>query len=289
MAVYLNGVFRSVLEEVIAAQSKEASLVCYLQPYKPTAMKELQKHPPTVGTSVPLLMSVTDSLGLVSYQADIVGWQDKRELSEVQIQSLNAHFAVHQPNEGQVHLGVQGAASSVNLIAVRNVRPIAEAYAVSCLTKLSDGTPLQKRSRAGGWSYVMEPPAWLGSQETRVLEQVQRDFRDATARSLNDDAELRRKRLAVAPALPSTIQVVSRAFRRNPDVTAEVLLRANGTCEGCSQPAPFLRAKDGSPYLEVHHIVMLSHGGEDTVDNAKALCPNCHRRFHFGQQVVIGG
>jgi 5-methylcytosine-specific restriction protein A len=28
--------------------------------------------------------------------------------------------------------------------------------------------------------------------------------------------------------------------------------------------------------------VMLAEGGEDTVENALALCPNCHRRLHFG-------
>lgn len=33
-------------------------------------------------------------------------------------------------------------------------------------------------------------------------------------------------------------------------MAAEVLRRAAGNCECCCQPAPFLRASDGSPYLE---------------------------------------
>lgn len=33
---------------------------------------------------------------------------------------------------------------------------------------------------------------------------------------------------------------------------------------------------------EVHHKVPLSAGGDDTVENAIALCPNCHRKAHFG-------
>jgi 5-methylcytosine-specific restriction protein A len=69
---------------------------------------------------------------------------------------------------------------------------------------------------------------------------------------------------------------------RNADVVAEVLIRANGTCERCGKNAPFLRAKDGTPYLEVHHKEKLANGGDDTVENAIALCPNCHRREHFG-------
>ncbi|WP_414449152.1 HNH endonuclease [Burkholderia sp. 22PA0099] len=49
----------------------------------------------------------------------------------------------------------------------------------------------------------------------------------------------------------------------------------------CERPAPF-RRPNGSPYLEVHHRVRLADGGDDTVENAIALCPNCHREHHFG-------
>ncbi len=59
--------------------------------------------------------------------------------------------------------------------------------------------------------------------------------------------------------------------------------RASGKCELCGCDAPFYRASDGSPYLEVHHWITLSDGGEDTVENAGALCPNCHGQAHFGQ------
>lgn len=63
---------------------------------------------------------------------------------------------------------------------------------------------------------------------------------------------------------------------------AEVLSCANGICEKCSQPAPFSRSKNNSPYLEVHHKVHLAHGGDDSIENAEALCPNCHRERHYG-------
>ncbi|MBC8673865.1 HNH endonuclease [Aeromonas hydrophila] len=46
--------------------------------------------------------------------------------------------------------------------------------------------------------------------------------------------------------------------------------------------APFNRVSDGTPYLEVHHIQPLANGGEDTIQNTMALCPNCHRKRHFG-------
>ena len=38
--------------------------------------------------------------------------------------------------------------------------------------------------------------------------------------------------------------------------------------------------KNGEPYLETHHIVWLSEGGEDSIENTVALCPNCHRKMH---------
>ena len=44
----------------------------------------------------------------------------------------------------------------------------------------------------------------------------------------------------------------------------------------------FKRKKDNTPYLEVHHKIRLSDGGEDTIDNVVALCPNCHRKAHYG-------
>lgn len=74
---------------------------------------------------------------------------------------------------------------------------------------------------------------------------------------------------------------LSVAFKRDPKVVAFVELRARGICELCGKDAPFLRM-NGEAFLEVHHIQPLSEGGEDTVKNAAALCPNCHRECHHG-------
>lgn len=104
---------------------------------------------------------------------------------------------------------------------------------------------------------------------------------NAVRRSLGDSAASRAARLASAASMPERYQTSSTAFRRNPDVIAEVLLRASGQCEACLKPAPFVRAMDATPYLEVHHTLPLFMGGEDTVANAVGLCPNCHRAAHY--------
>jgi len=101
------------------------------------------------------------------------------------------------------------------------------------------------------------------------------------AASLRDGDEARRRRLDVAPVYPEAVLIVTRAFRRNADVIAEVLVQAAGVCQRCAREAPFKRL-DGTPYLEVHHLTPLAQGGTDTVANAIALCPNCHRELHYG-------
>lgn len=81
---------------------------------------------------------------------------------------------------------------------------------------------------------------------------------------------------------PQKVVVLSTVFERDPDIVAETLFRSKGFCGKCMKPAPFSRKKDGRPYLEVHHLIPLSKGGFDELSNVIALCPNCHREFHFG-------
>lgn len=71
-------------------------------------------------------------------------------------------------------------------------------------------------------------------------------------------------------------------YKRNPAVVAGALARANGSCELPNCAVQLFRRDDGRNFLEVHHIVPLSEAGEDTMKNAAALCPMCHRELHFG-------
>lgn len=125
--------------------------------------------------------------------------------------------------------------------------------------------------------------ATAASADTMAEESsFNQNFNERVARSRSSSPAERAKRLANARRKPRTVTVVRTEYQRNPDVVAEVLERASGICEGCSDLVPFERNANGTPYLEVHHKMRLAEGGDDTVENAIALCPNCHRQEHFG-------
>jgi hypothetical protein len=69
-------------------------------------------------------------------------------------------------------------------------------------------------------------------------------------------------------------------YQRRAIVSEYAKRRANGVCQLCQQPAPFVDIRN-RPYLEAHHVIWLSRDGEDTPENTAALCPNCHRKMHI--------
>ncbi|CAB5502903.1 5-methylcytosine-specific restriction enzyme A [Bathymodiolus thermophilus thioautotrophic gill symbiont] len=117
-----------------------------------------------------------------------------------------------------------------------------------------------------------------------IFNEISNNLRSQTLLSSLDSSETRKSRLKVAVKKPQELEVITKVYIRNPDVVAETLNRANGICEKCNHPAPFKRAKDNTPYLEVHHKIHLANGGYDTIENTLALCPNCHRELHYGSE-----
>ena len=99
------------------------------------------------------------------------------------------------------------------------------------------------------------------------------------------------------PETPPSVQVLSpentggapsywvrvRRYIRDAAVVSAAQLRAQGACEHCRRPAPFLTAA-AVPFLEVHHLQPLAQHGPDSLSNVLALCPNCHRMAHHGAE-----
>lgn len=125
----------------------------------------------------------------------------------------------------------------------------------------------------------------FNGQITEIDQQtLEQTFQRELKLSKADSKERRQQRLLQATKKPVSTLAQTKAFLRNADVVIEVLERANGHCEYCTKPAPFLKDTDGQGYLEVHHIIPLADDGEDTVNNAVALCANCHRQAHYGKK-----
>jgi 5-methylcytosine-specific restriction protein A len=78
---------------------------------------------------------------------------------------------------------------------------------------------------------------------------------------------------------PAVRPVQTVAYVRDAAVAEYAKRLAAGICDLCERAAPF-KNKQHQPYLECHYIVWLAQGGEDTIENTVALCPNCHSKMH---------
>ncbi len=156
------------------------------------------------------------------------------------------------------------------------------------LKNFPESNAIDTYKNAKAWANLPNNPALecllvaISEYLSLSFDDINNQFYDEVNFSLSLSLSERKEHLAKASKIPKKMIVVTEVYARNADVVAEALIRANGYCELCKKEAPFIRAKDKTPYLEVHHIRSLADGGEDTLDNVFALCPNCHRRSHFG-------
>lgn len=79
---------------------------------------------------------------------------------------------------------------------------------------------------------------------------------------------------------PRIKSVTSKIFVRNSDLRRHVLAAAKGKCQLCGGKT--FQTAAGEWFLEVHHKKWLREGGLDNEENLVALCPNCHRKEHYG-------
>lgn len=93
-------------------------------------------------------------------------------------------------------------------------------------------------------------------------------------------SELRQQAIKHKTKVGSNRPVTSNTYIRDEFIAEYTKRYAKGVCELCEKDAPF-KDKGGNPYLESHHIIWLSKGGPDSIENTVALCPNCHRKMHI--------
>lgn len=164
VAIFLNGVYESVLREILEIQAHLPEQILYLQPFSSNRIVELAERLPSVEEPVRLFISTTEDLPTVRYVCQIVGWEDKRQLAGWKLNAINRVMFALQPNEGGVYgLREPEKPDIVNLLCVRRMRKLSKPFSVGELTNARSGEPLStNRSQAGGWVYVVNPDdEWL--------------------------------------------------------------------------------------------------------------------------------
>lgn len=139
------------------------------------------------------------------------------------------------------------------------------------------------------WVSGLKPAKNIGPKNVKLIESLLIDIEGLEFPEVAEyEKQVRTYRSNPILTMPDGIKEPDRDYKtitiynRDPKVKAWVLKNANGFCECCDKKAPFITT-DGEPFLEVHHIRHLASGGSDTVSNTIALCANCHREFHYGQ------
>jgi 5-methylcytosine-specific restriction protein A len=124
----------------------------------------------------------------------------------------------------------------------------------------------------------------VGGEIEKIISRLENQSPSPIVSFHTNVSGLRKKKKRVAPKgnrKPRISETTTTQYLRDAEVVAWVLDSANGICECCGKSAPFIR-EDSTPYLEVHHLRRLADGGSDTIYNAIAACPNCHRELHYG-------
>ncbi len=79
-------------------------------------------------------------------------------------------------------------------------------------------------------------------------------------------------------------------YKRDAGLAKTVLVRSDYKCL-LNETHTTFTSKDGHPYIEAHHLIPMSAQKDfdtniDRVENIVALCPNCHKAIHYGDDAT---
>ncbi len=88
---------------------------------------------------------------------------------------------------------------------------------------------------------------------------------------------------------PEKIFVDKVSYKRNIEKAKKSIIISNFKCDLDNTHVSFT-SKNGKPFMEAHHLVPLStqnyfDNSLDVDANIFCLCPNCHRKLHYGEDV----
>jgi hypothetical protein len=264
-AVFMNGIYESVLEEIAVSQEQHPSDEHYLQPYTKKRIRKLHDQRPTPQQPVRLYVSTTDSLNTVSYVADIVDWKDKRGINEREWLELDRRIKERQPNEEGMNTGGRRGSGppSANLIAIRDLHKLAKPFPITELILEVAGRPPGERTTSGGHCYVLLHDSDLDIVTQEDIASAQADIDERSEFTIGNIRDERSRKAGCI------------VQRRGQSTFRSQLLRVyNGVCAitGC----------DAADALEACHIHPYIGASSNDIRNGVLLRSDVHTLFDMG-------
>ena len=210
---------------------------------------------------------------------DLFGWYYRVQRVLNQKRDLSFPFYVKKSSDGRCFFGSNDPDSLYNLIVTYTVIPN---YTSMIIEKVYDYD--------GGYRYIFR--LFFNVSSASIERRITSIRRESGLRTTKTTEELLIEAIKRKKGITLDEQHVeenkqmrqtkhfTNHYERDDVVAAAVKERAEGKCDLCGKTAPFLDVY-GHPFLEEHHVDWLANGGEDTIENAVALCPNCHRMMHI--------
>ena len=82
------------------------------------------------------------------------------------------------------------------------------------------------------------------------------------------------------PIIDYSNRMLAYASSQFAELENKIKKNADGKCELCGEPAPF-DDFSGNPYLEVFYLQKYAIVNSKLINNAVALCPNCHAKLEY--------
>lgn len=81
------------------------------------------------------------------------------------------------------------------------------------------------------------------------------------------------------------------SYVRDPYQAYLIKEKSEWLCDYDSTHITFINKSNNKQYVEAHHLIPMSYQGEyeysiDILSNLVSLCPNCHKKIHYGQSEV---
>lgn len=219
-----------------------------------------------------------DNLNNQSLKIYFKGYQGKNRVSNEDLSSV-PDCLVKVPNSVACHAIHENIVDALPFLEEANRCFIS--YAIQNTTQL----PAMRKAHSIGFiSYLskftfknIQNPTYIVSENDFYLNRQleEKEVKKLTIVELEERIINNRKEV-------ERINLTASKFNRNPYVVEYAKRLANGICQDCKQPAPFVNRLTNEPFLETHHITPLAQGGPDTIENTIAICPNCHRKRHYG-------